>query len=300
MCKQINKLMILLITIISLTSCTTVGNVSRKTSDNTLILYHHYEQKLFSYDTNKKAVIEMDKTPNLFQFNFANNSTIFTSGDSINNEYSLIQLSNNKITELLKLGENEALFPLASDEDIYFFIHTYYNKQGNEKLDQRELLKIVEPTKSVNMEVINQATGYHFTHGVCIGDTLFFSSYNPAKDDYSVYSIQYKQPNAKLELVKESLESPELYNYNGLLVTSDKHNIYIEEKAFNKSSVNYLYNNTVLGISVNSDSDLELSLIDISNNETYYSMKKNVGFVYNANGTMTIYGEGVQDEIHVK
>lgn len=297
--KQVILIMIL-IAMITLTSCTNAGNVSNGSSENTIILYHHYEQKLFSYDTNKKEIVMMDKTPNVFQFNFANDSTIFTSGDSVKNEYSLLQLSNNKVIELLKLGKKEALFPLASNENTYFFIHTFYNEDGEEKLDQREILKMDEPTKNISTDILHQATGYNFTHGVCIGDMLYFSSYNSEKDDYSVYSINYKQTNAELELVKENVECPELYEYNGDLVMSDKKNIYIGASVLKKGAVNYIYNNTLLDISVNSDNDLELSLIDIVNNEIYYSMKKNVGFVYNSDNTMEIYGEGVQDEITIK
>ena len=265
------------------------------------VLYHQYEQKIFSYDMNEKTVASLNDTLNFYQFNFKDNSKIFTSGNSYTNNYSILELNNNELVEVAQFGDSEGIFPLATSDDSYFFIHTYYDDNGDEYVEKREVLKMDNTNSYDQLSPIPNVYGYMITEGVCIYNTLYFSAYEAEGDSYSIYSVDYNNSDSKPQLVHKDLDSPNIYKYNNELVLSDDLYINIQNKQFEKGNENYIYNNSLVQITIDSKKDLKLTIISISDGKEYYSMDNNLGFVYDPDaGTMFIYGDGVTDEITIK
>lgn len=265
------------------------------------ILYHQYEQKIFSFDMSDKNIASLNDTLNFYQFNFTDNNKIFTSGNSYTNNYSILELNNNELVEVAQFGDSEGIFPLATSNDSYFFIHTYYDDNGEEYVEKREVLKMGNTNSYDQLTPLPNVYGYMITEGVCIYDTLYFSAYESESNSYSIYSIEYNNSESKPQIVYKDLISPNIYKYNNELILSDNSYINIQDKQFDKGSENYIYNNSLIQIIINSEGDLQLTIISINDGKEYYSMAKNFGFVYNPDaGTMFIYGEGATDEITIK
>lgn len=261
-----------------------------------ILIYHQYEEKIISYDQKKKQIASMNLRPNFYQFSFGEDSRVYTSGNSISNNYAIISVHEDRYDVLKEYGNQEAIFPLASENDIFIFIHSYYDKEGNEYLGQREICQMDYNSSAKKLLVYEKLTGFRITHGICIGDTLYFTTYMEKTDSYNLYSIEYMNLNNSPQLIQQGLESPELYEYKGMLITSNHSYIDINGLIYAKKAINYIYKNSLFQIAPNVNGELTFEATNIINGEVYYTVDKIIDFSYSQDDKIIIYGEGFQDE----
>lgn len=302
-------LLLLLLTIIA--SCqnnSTLDNKNNKAETDSLplcknddiYLYHHFEERLLTYNTNSQAITDINNRSNYYQFNFWPHS-IYSSGNVDTNQFSVISINKDKITELLKVEKDEALYPLASSGDTYFFVH-YYFEEGTDKeiIEKREICRaqIYDNNISV-LEAYKNIPGDKFTHGVCIGNLLYYSTFNLETDSFTISAIDWNNLNNKPYLVKSDVVAPDLYEYSGELVTSDYSYIYINNNRFKKNSINYIISNTLVQIGPNSNGDLSFNAINILDGKEFYKIDNIIDIKLSVEKKLRLFGEGYINEIDI-
>src|SRR6185312_3427543 len=117
--------------------------------------------------------------PNVIQYAFPTPSEYFTTGNSSGSGFSIIRVRGNLIQPILKLDDNQGIFPLATDGAQQFFLHSQYT-------DGREGSRVV-----VSMGPQGKLTPYpHATglidSGALLGGTLYFTTYQEKSNDYTL------------------------------------------------------------------------------------------------------------------
>lgn len=235
-------------------------------SDNEILLYDRYDQRIVSYDKSNHLVKEKNTTQNYMQFEFNNLETnIYTTGHSIKNHYKIIEKGDSKINTLYEMEENEAIFPFAyQDENNMYFLKTSYDSDGNEIYKERIICQF--EMKSKQLKEIKSTKGLLASNGVIIDDLLYFTVYNEANNNYDLYSLNINNID-KVELISKGLVTGEVYNHNGELWVSDKNKIYNYKDnsvQFSKKILNYFYLDKLFQIDINNEGDLELTITNIT------------------------------------
>jgi len=317
--KVVRFLLLITATVVILTSCNIAANdtvtneiapdVSCITEDENwlpicadgqIYIYHQYEEKILSYDPVSMQIASVNKQPNFYQFCFAKDNRIYTSGHSLTNNYSIISLHKDSFEKLLEFGAQESIFPLSSSEDTFIFIHTYYDEDGHEYVEQREICQLAYNSASKELPVYKNLTGLMITHGVCIGDILFFTAYIPSSNTYNLYSIGIGSLSDMPTLLEQELAAPELYEYNGELIKSTQSHIFINGDDYSKNSINYIIANSLIQIGPNEYGDLTFSATSLFDGEIYYTIDKIIDFRSEDEKTIILYGEGYINELSVR
>lgn len=261
-------------------------------SENELLLYNKYEQKIVSYDKSTHEVIDVNNADNYVQYGFNNLDTnIYTTGHSTENDFKIVRM-NEKDTEVLyEMNKNEAIFPLAyqNEENMYFMKYTYDNDYA-ELYDQRVICKFNAKTKQ--LEDVEATRGLQTCYGVIVDDLLYFTIYKGMDKEnyYELYKMDINTKD-KVELVNDKMIEGQIYNNNGKLWVSDKDYIYdYEDNAnkFPKKFLNYFYNNTLFQIDANNNYDLELTVTDTTTREIIKTYDTIIDFTVKDNN-VTVY-----------
>lgn len=244
--------------------------------DNEILLYDKYDQRIVSYDKSKHLVKEKNTTQNYMQFEFNDLETnIYTTGHSIENNYKIIEKENKTIKTLYEMKENEAIFPLAyQNEDNMYFLKTTYNSDGNEIYKERVICQFELNFKQ--LKEIKLTRGLLVSNGVIVDDILYFTVYNEVNDNYDLYSLNINNID-KVDLISKGLVTGEVYNNNGKLWVSNKSKIYDYEDnsiQFPKKILNYFYFDKLLQIDINNEGDLELTITNTTTKNTKSTFDK--------------------------
>lgn len=231
-----------------------------------ILLYDKYDQRIVTYNKRNHNIVEKNTTQNYMQFEFNDlQAKIYTSGHSIKNHYKIIEKDNQTIKILVEMNENEAIFPLAyQNEENMYFLKSTYDTTGKEIYEKRIICQF-EP-KSKTLKEIQSTKGLRISDGVVSNGLLYFTVYIEANDKYELYVLNINDVN-DVKLIDAELESGEIYSYNHDLWVSDKSTIYNYKDnsiQFTKKTRNYFYLNQLFQIDINNEGDLRLTIIDIS------------------------------------
>lgn len=241
-----------------------------------ILLYDKYDQRIVAYNKKNHMVTEKNTTQNYMQFEFDDlKADIYTTGHSIENGYKILEKKNDKTSILYEMKENEAVFPLAyQDEQTMYFLKTSYDSNGNEIYDDRVICKF--ELESRELKELNITKGYLTTYAVVIDNLLYFTVYNEEGNDYDLYRININEEDG-IVLINTGLITEEIYNNNGKLLVSDKDKIYDYKDStryFSKKILNYFYLNYLFQIDINNEGDLQLRITDIKANKIIHVLDK--------------------------
>lgn len=249
-------------------------------NENEILLYDKYDQRILSYDKNRHEVITKNNTQNYMQFEFNDLKTdIYTTGHSMENHYKIIRKKDDSVSVLYEMGRDDAVFPLAYKNDkCMYFLKTSYDYDGNEIYKERVVCKF--DIKNRQLKELDCTKGFLTSYGVIIDDWLYLTVFNEEDSDYTLYKMDIHHED-ELVLTGKGLASGEIYSNNGKLWVSDNADIYDYENdsvRFPKKALNYFYLDHLFQISVNSDGDLELTIINTATGETEYKIDGIVDF----------------------
>lgn len=243
---------------------------------NEILLYDKYDQRIVAYNKKSYNITEKNTTQNYMQFEFSDlMANIYTTGHSIENNYKIIEKENKTIKTLYEMKENEAIFPLAyQNENNMYFLKTVYNPDGNEIYEERVICQF--ELESKQLKEIKSTQGLLVSNGVIVDDILYFTVYNETNDNYDLYSLNINNID-KVDLINKGLVTGEVYNNNGKLWVSDKNNLYDYEDnsiQFPKKILNYFYLDKLFQIDINNEGDLELTITNITTKNTENTFDK--------------------------
>ncbi len=255
-----------------------------------LLAYDHFSQKFVKYNAIKNTglPIEPYTGTGIIQYAFNTPSSYYTSGDSYNNHFSILEYNEGNITEVYKLEDevNSAIFPLATDELNYFFIKANYAD--------------VNKTESVIVKYSDNQL-YEYTHtngailsGALIDNILYYISYNYATSTYTLYALNISDYNNKPNIIKTGLVSSQIVVLNGQVYCTNNDTIYSDTDEFEKKSINLSdpVSNTLIQINASADlSQLQLTITDGKSKEILASVDNIIGIDLKKS-LLTIYTQG--------
>lgn len=293
---------ILLICLLICTSCKKkdIDNESKlytdfSVHDDKIIMYNIPNECLGIYDKKNCSWKKLYNQDNLFQYEFGCNKRYYVSGNSLENKFVLLEVSEDKKTlhKVFSLNnDNECFFPLANDDNTYYYI--LYEDEKNSEDVKRSIFTLDKYNK---MQKILTSENY-ITSGIIIENILYYTVYEPSSDDYSVYSINLSDEKKQEKLIKSNLETRELYNINGELFYSNITSIFNDRQAFEKKDINYVIEHYLVQMYPNKDCDMTCSVTDIETREVLGEFKYPINFEIQDN-IMKIYCKGMINSIQI-
>lgn len=248
----------ILIIVCLLCGCNTVDN---KNSHGELF-YNPYMQKLIMYDQHSREISLFDDTSNQFQFHINGSDDLFIDGNSISNVSRIIQLHQSQVTELYKFDKNHGIFPIGVIGEKIYFIHTFYNPNGQEEIEKRCISVFNMNTSEI--QNYTQTSGL-ISYGCINEENVLYTVYDNDQSSYSLMSVKFGDLNDTPELMCENIsdgiiltDGNNLFYSDGQFLISDKDNYEIK-------SENLIHQNLLIQFYVDSDG---LLCIKVTNMET--------------------------------
>lgn len=250
-------------------------------------LYHRFNQRLLSYDFAQHRVEEISDAPNYFQYEFPTPSRLYTVGDSVKGGYSIIDVHDREITELLAMPQDRGIFPLATSGQTSFFLRTAYDEQGQET--DRELVRLDAGHELVPFTKVSGLVD----SGAIVEGRLHFSVFDERSDSYDVWSVPVDDPAAEPRRELTDLASGRLYAHDGELWHADATSIVRDGRSFECADLCYFHDaeSILVRIRVGQDSDLDLDVIDTRTGDVIGSIGDGVDYRV-ADGAVTVFREG--------
>lgn len=248
----------ILIIVCLLCGCNTVDN---KNSHGELF-YNPYMQKLIMYDQRSREISLFDDTSNQFQFHINGSDDLFIDGNSISNVSRIIQIHQSQVTELYKFDKNHGIFPIGVIGEKIYFIHTFYNPNGQEEIEKRCISVFNMNTSEI--QNFTQTSGL-ISYGCINDENVLYTVYDDNQSSYSLMRVKSGDLNDTPELMCENIsdgiiltDGNNLFYSDGQFLISDKDNYEIK-------SENLIHQNLLIQFYVNSDG---LLCIKVTNMET--------------------------------
>lgn len=248
----------ILIIVCLLCGCNTVDN---KNSHGELF-YNPYMQKLIMYDQRSREISLFDDTSNQFQFHINGSDDLFIDGNSISNISRIIQIHQSQVTELYKFDKNHGIFPVGVIGEKIYFIHTFYNPNGQEEIEKRCISVFNMNTSEI--QNFTQTSGL-ISYGCINDENVLYTVYDDNQSSYSLMRVKSGDLNDTPELMCENIsdgiiltDGNNLFYSDGQFLISDKDNYEIK-------SENLIHQNLLIQFYVNSDG---LLCIKVTNMET--------------------------------
>lgn len=258
---------------------------------NEILLYNRFEQKLMVYDTKKKEVAKTISEDNLFQYDFSPKSSIYTSGNSLENKFLVLDISKNDISILLDLNENEGIFPFAQNEDSNFYLHTYYDQSGVER-EQRKICSIIDG----KIKEIEGPKGL-ISKGALFKNKLFFSVYNEEKNLYNIYTLNLDDD--KINCVKYDIADDNMLVTSAGVAFVENGFFDLNGSKIKKLEFNYGYeeNDYIFQEGIGNDGKFFLSIIYAKSLKEVQHIENIIDFVLTED-QVVVYGEGFLKKIN--
>lgn len=259
---------------------------SKKESE--VLLYDHYNYRIFTYDINEKSIVEVNNSQNYFQMEFNNlSSNVYTTGHSIDQNFKIFKIENEKPEILYVADPLSAIFPLAyKDSSTAFFTQYYYDKDGTELKNKRQI--IVFDLNNRKLQSFTNSSGFAIVDGVYLNNMLYFSSYIAEKDNFNIYTLDVSDSYSKPKLFLEGIHSSEIYENNNEILFSNETEIYNDNQRYTKKSENYFYKGKLIQMSISKDAGLILEITDTNSKEVEFKSENFVSFMVKGN-TIVIY-----------
>lgn len=256
-------------------------------SSDARYLYHHFEQRLFSYDTAAGRIEEASTEANYFQYAFPTTSDLYTTGSSTDGGFSIIRVADRDISTVLTMSADQGVFPVATDgRDVAFFLVTTYTNGAE---TDRALARLVDG----RLLRYPKVTGLVET-GVVIGTTLIYSELNADSGSYTAKSIPVDDPDRSPRTVAKNLSSGRLYLHDGDLYFADKRSIYAGKKRFACADLCFFDDarQALIRIRV-SDQDLVLDIIDTRSGSVVDTVPGGLDFTVGRSGIQVYTPTGI-------
>ncbi|MGX8795294.1 hypothetical protein ACR6HW_04215 [Fusibacter sp. JL298sf-3] len=243
-------------------------------------------QKIYKSKVNTEDLIEGEQR---FQYPIMGLENAYIDGDSIENDFGVIQLSEEGYDILYKIGKYEGMFPIGFKDGKLYFTHTYYSSENAEFTEKRRIAVL-----DLKTEVIEE---YVYTEGLTVGGALsngviYFAQYIPDQDKFVAKKIEIDDFKNRPEILQEGLESDLILAEGDQYFVEVNNKIEINGKAYDVGAENYLVKNYLMQISLTEGGDLKCSIYNIENGELELEVDQMLGLQWLDSGLKFFSREG--------
>lgn len=263
--RNMVKKLLLLLLVVSLFlvcgGCNGFDDTMTKCGDE--LFYDPYMQKIIKYNSKTKKLFIFNSGKNQFQYRISNEEDLYIDGNSLENEFRIIQLNKNSITEIHKFKKNQGIFPIGKIGEKLYFIHSYYMENGQEKNEKRTLGVFDFKTKKID-DFLN-VSGL-IDYGGVNREYIYYTVYNDENDTYSLMKINNNNKYNMPELVKKYIVDGIVLVKNDKFYYSDGDNLIYKKEMYKKESVNFLEKDSLFQFYINIDGQLCIRITNLKNN----------------------------------
>lgn len=270
-------------------------NYPKQCKDNEKIIYNIYQQKLVKYDLNKKKITEFEEN-DYFQYAFPKISNLFTSGNSITNNFEIIEIEDGKrVKSLINVGKNEAIFPLASDKQNNYYVHYFYDKNNNEYSNKR---CICEYVNGKIQDYNNSKVPGKICNGAIYENELYITVADNSQK-ISIYSIQLDSIEGQPKLIKSNVSGSGILGTKLGVLYENNHFLFLEndkDTGIEENTDIYADQNSQYVFDIRTEnSSVTLNIHNVETGEKILSMGNIIGYEIN-NDKIIMYGDGFMKE----
>lgn len=230
------------------------------------MFYNPYTQKMVIYDKELKAISLLDDTRNQFQFWINGSDDLFSDGNSLTDEFRIIQAKKSQMEQLYTFNTGEGVFPIGIVEDKVFFIHTFYAQDGKEDT-QRRCISVFDLNTS-NTQDYSQTSGL-ISYGAVSSENIYYTIYNDEQDSYTLMKVDATDFHATPEILRENVtdgtvlvKGNQLFYVDGTLLTCD-------QEKYEKESVNLFYHELLIQFYIDQSGLLCIKVTDTQTKDIF-------------------------------
>lgn len=260
-------LLVCLIAVLFLLSgCQKENNAEVYREEHGDIFYNPYTQKMVIYDEDSMRAFLLDDTKNQFQFWINGSDDLFLDGNSLTNEFSIVQVQKSQTVLLHAFNKGEGIFPIGIVEDKVYFIHSFYDQDGKEDTQRRCIGKFDLSTS--NMQDYSHTSGL-IDYGAVSDEYIYYTIYDDKNDVYSLLKVDTADNQAPPEILHKSLtdgtvlvKDNQLFYVEGSLLTSNQEN-------YRKESVNIFYHEHLIQFYIDQSGMLCIKVTDTQTKDVF-------------------------------
>lgn len=290
--RRLYRLTVLVFLALLLVSCSSNENNKSNRKIEADIYFNPFFQSFGYIDENgiPRKYIE-DK--NQFQYLVQGGSYLYVDGNSESNNFSLIDIKNNKVNKIHKFNKNDGIFPGFLLEDKIFFIHYFYDENNIEDTDKRTIGYIdINNNEVKDLKNINGMISEFYIDN----NTIYYTVYKPDSDDYpfDLYMLQnMEELDAKPKLIQKNLKDDFVGVYNNKIYISDNENIIGNNKTYVKEAENYIYNGKLIQFYILKDNgNFGLKVTDLDDDKVIEDIKMVNGINWDKNKIILYTNDG--------
>lgn len=216
--------------------------IPKPSNDHEHVIEDPVDQRFVLYDEKKKAAVTWTNVPNEFVYNFSTPSDVYTIGNSLTNHFSIVRLANGTVKTLYVLPDqaHEAVFPLATNGRMTFFLLVHYRDDGTEVW--RHIVRWDDDSKALlPFEYVDGA----IEQGALVGRDLYYTVIRPDRSVW-LYRVDGTRLNARPVLVSTRWAEGPLLACQGDLLTVRGHRLVYGSRLFPEGEVNLVTPNGIL------------------------------------------------------
>ena len=216
--------------------------IPRPSNDHENVIEDPVDQRFVLYDEENKAAVSWTNVPNEFVYNFATPSDVYTVGNSLTNHFSIVRLVNGKVQTLDVLPDqaHEAVFPLATNGRMMFFLLVHYRDDGTEVW--RHIVRWDDHSKALSpFEYVDGA----IEQGALVGTDLYYTVIRPDRSVW-LYRVDGTRLDARPTLVSTRWAEGPLLSCEGDLLTVKGHRLMFGSHSVPVRAVNLVTPNGIL------------------------------------------------------
>ena len=236
--------------------------------DGDMIFYNPIDMNFIDYnpETNNHEVIR--NADDTYQFYVVGSLGLYIDTDTKNNESRLIEIKDNKVKEIFRVGEGEGIYPIEVFNNNLYFIHTFYNKSGKEDLDKRRIALMNLDDLTIRDFTKTQGAS---SYGAVNKDFLYYTLYEKASDTYKLMRLDLVDEDYQVapEKIKDNLSDGEVLLDGNTLFYANKSKLISDKATFDKKYFNYITKGYLIQLYTNENGDLSLEISNLSNLKSF-------------------------------
>jgi len=216
--------------------------IPRPLNDHEYVIEDPVNQRFVLYDMNRKAAVSWTNVPNEFVYNFATPSDVYTIGNSLTNHFSIVRLVDGKVETLYSLPDqaHDAVFPLATNGRMMFFLLVHYRDDGTEVW--RHVVQWDPGSKAL---LPFQHVDGAIEQGALVGTDLYYTVIRPDQSRW-LYRVDGTRLNARPTLVSTRWGEGPVLSCKGELLAVRGHRLMFGGHTWPVSAVNWITENGIL------------------------------------------------------
>lgn len=176
-----------------------------------VFLYRHAESRITAFDVAENQAHSISMPEQTYQYRFANDTSLFSSGDSEGRQFEIIEITASSARTVVRAPSGTGVFPLASDGRRALFYQVPYSRVG------APLPGTIVELRGDALDVIADGPGL-VVAGALIGSDLFMSVAADDGETYDIWQLDISRANADPTLVTTDVRSPKIFAHEGQVV----------------------------------------------------------------------------------